>query len=96
LSELYSLLNFGVHNENVLKNLYATIEKILDKVSLLYTPQRSDSNKVFDVLNNTHAILTGNSGVGGKDPTKLRFGALGGVAALLPFFNFLSIFFIDS
>jgi len=49
---------------------------------------------VFDVLNNTsHAILAGNAGVGGKDPAKLRFGALGGVAAILPFFNFLSINF---
>ncbi len=48
LSELYSLLNHGVHNENVLKNLYATIEKILDRVSILYTPQRSGIFLNFD------------------------------------------------
>jgi len=49
-----------------------------------------DQETCFDILNNHHAKLTGNSGISLKDPTKFRVGALGGVSSLLPFFNFLS------
>ena len=72
------------------KSLTISLEKLLDKILLLYTPTRTHDEKCYDIFSNHHGIMMDNTGFINKDFKKHKLSYFGGMASILPLFYLLS------
>ena len=72
------------------KSMNITLDKLLDKVFLLYTPIRAQDEKCYDIFSNYNGVMMDNTGFIHKDFSKYKLSYFGGIASILPLFYFLS------
>lgn len=84
------MFSLGIQANNTIRNFHISMEKFLGSIFLLYTPIRAVGDICFDIFGNHHGVIQSNAGVISRDYTQFRFGSLGGVTSILPFFYYLS------
>ena len=92
LSEIYNSMKLGVQDDSSIRGLNTSIQRIIDKVFLMYTPIRAESDKCFDIFNSMHGVLSPNSGFTLNNFRRFRLKALGGISSILPLFYLISKF----
>ena len=72
------------------KSLNISLDKLLDKIFLLYTPIRAHEEKCYDIFSNYHGVMMDNTGFIHKDFNKHKLSYIGGIASILPLFYVIS------
>jgi len=94
LSEIYNFMKLGVQDDNSIRGLNTSIQRIIEKVFLMYTPIRAESDKCFDIFSSMHGVLSPNSGFTLNNSKRFRLKALGGISSVLPLFYLIR--FVDN